>query len=246
MNTRKVFSYCKKHPFAPAGFFIFPILALVISMEFYLPSNQPEGYKSFIVALEFAKTPTEIQNLFSGLSQNTIQNIDKANYIDFGFMLAYCLFLGLMFQKASSVFKRRWLLWGVFLSFVIFLADFSENLVLLNITKIYRLETGTDSLLPVLKNLRLFTWLKWGGLALTFVLFFFGMKKNTGLSKFIGAALLLPFPLAFWAFTHNPAVETGFVFSVFGAFAALFVFAFWETGGAISFKGTPFRGESRI
>lgn len=218
-------NYLKNHPFAPAGFFIFPVLALVISMEFYFPSNPPDGYKSFIVAFEFAKTPVEIENLFSTLSAESIQNIDTANYIDFGFMLAYCLFLGLMFQKAASVFNRSWLRWGVLISAVIFLADFSENLVLLNITKIYRLETGTDTLLPVLKNLRLFTWLKWGGLAVAFALFFFGMKNNTGLSKFVGAALLLPFPLAFWALTHNPATETGFVFSMFGAFTALFVFA---------------------
>lgn len=239
-------NYFSKHPFAPAGLIIFPILALVISMEFYLPSNPPEGYKSFIVAFEFTKMPVEIENLFSGLSQNAIQNIDTANYIDFGFMLAYTLFLGLMFQKAASVFKRRWLLWGVLLSAVIFLADFAENIMLLNITKIYQLETGTETLLPVLKNLHLFTWLKWGGLALAFMLFFFGMKKDTGLAKFTGAALFLPFPLALWALTHNPVAETWFVFSVFGAFAVLFVFAFWETGGTISFKGTPFRGESRI
>jgi hypothetical protein len=225
-------NYFSKYPFAPTGLFIFPILTLVICMEIYLPSDAPEGYKSFIVAFEFAKTPVEIQNLFADLSPETIKNIDKANYIDFGFMLAYSLFLGLMFKKAAFVFKRRWLLWGVLLSALIFLADFTENILLLNITKIYRQQTELQILAPVLANLHLVTWLKWGGLTVAFLLFFFGMKKDTGLSKFTGAALLLPFPLAFWALTHNPVAETWFVFAVFGAFAGMFVYAFWETGGA--------------
>ena len=218
--------YFNKHPFAPTGLFIFPILVLVFFMEFYLPSDAPEGYKSFIVAFEFAKTPLEIQTLFTGLSSETIKNIDKANYIDFGFMLAYSLFLGLIFKKAAKVFKKRWLFLGIFLSAFIFLADFTENIFLLNITKIYLSGSEIEILISILKILHLVTWLKWGGLAMAFVLFFFGMKKNTGLAKFTGAALLLPFPLAFWALTHNPVAETWFVFSVFGAFAALFVFAF--------------------
>lgn len=226
-NVQKfVRKYFKNHPFSPTGLFIFPILVLAFFMEFYLPSDTPEGYKSFIVAFEFAKTPAEIHGLFSGLTPESIQNIDMANYIDFGFMLAYSLFLGLMFRKAAFVFKRRWLLWGVLLSVFIFVADFAENIMLLNITKIYRMGNGTETLIPVLKNLQLFTWLKWGGLAITFVLFFFGMKKNTGLAKFTAAALVLPFPLAFWALGHNPIAETWFVFSVFGAFTALFVIAF--------------------
>jgi hypothetical protein len=218
--------YFNKHPFAPTGLFISPILVLVFFMEFYLPSDAPEGYKSFIVAFEFAKTPLEIQTLFTGLSSETIKNIDKANYIDFGFMLAYSLFLGLIFKKAAKVFKKRWLFLGIFLSAFIFLADFTENIFLLNITKIYLSGSEIEILISILKILHLVTWLKWGGLAMAFVLFFFGMKKNTGLAKFTGAALLLPFPLAFWALTHNPVAETWFVFSVFGAFAALFVFAF--------------------
>lgn len=239
-------NYFSKYPFAQTGLFILPILTLVICMEFYLPSDPPEGYKSFIVAFEFAKTPAEIRTLFEGLSPQTIDNIDKANYIDFGFMLAYSLFLGLMFKKAASVFNRRWLLWGVLLSVVIFLADFTENILLLNITKIYQQQTELQILAPVLANLHLVTWLKWGGLAVAFVLFFFGMKKDTGLAKFTGGALLLPFPLAFWALSHNPVAETWFVFSVFGAFAGMFVLAFWTTGGAISAIGIPFRDESHI
>jgi hypothetical protein len=226
INSNLVKNYLLKHPFAPTGFFIFPILVLAFFMEFYLPSNAPEGYKSFIVAFEFAKTPAEIQTLFADLSPETIHNIDKANYIDFGFMLAYSLFLSLIFQKAAFVFKRRWLLWGVLLSVFIFIADFAENVVLLNITKIYRMESGSDILLPTLNNLRLFTWLKWSGLAIAFVLFFFGMKKNTGIASFTGAALLIPAILAPWAFHHNPVAETWFVFSVFGGFAALFILAF--------------------
>jgi hypothetical protein len=222
----QVKNYFSKYPFAPTGLYIFPILALVFFMEFYLPSGAPEGYKSFIVAFEFAKTPAEIQTLFTGLSSETLKNIDKANYIDFGFMLAYSLFLGLMFKKAASVFKRRWLLWGILLSVFIFLADFAENILLLNITKIYVSGSEIEILIPILKNLHLVTWLKWGSLAVAFVLFFFGIKKNTGLAKFTGAALLLPFPLAFWALPHNPVAETWFVFSVFGAFAGMFILAF--------------------
>jgi hypothetical protein len=100
------------------------------------------------------------------------------------------------------------------------------DIFLLNITKIYRQETDLQILAAVLAYLHLITWLKWGSLAVAFMFFFFGMKKNSGLAKFTGTALLLPFPLAFWALTHNPVAETWFVFSVFGAFAALFVFAF--------------------
>lgn len=224
-------NYFSKYPFAPTGLFIFPILALVLFMEFYLPSGAPEGYKNFIVAFEFAKTPAKIQTLFANLEPEEIKNIDIANYIDFVFMLAYSLFLGLMFKKAAKVFKKRWLILGVFLSAFIFLADFTENILLLNITKIYLSGSEIDSLIAILKNLRMVTWLKWGGLTVAFFLFFLGRKKNTGLAKFTSGALLLPFPLAIWALFHNPVAETWFVFSVFGAFAGLFVWAFWKKDG---------------
>ena len=226
--------YLKIHPFARTGLFIFPILIMVLFMEFYLPSDAPEGYKSFIVAFEFARTPAEIQTLFADLEPEEIKNIDIANYIDFGFMLAYSLFLGLLFKKSVSVFKKRWLIWGAIFSVFIFLADLAENIFLLHITRIYSSGSDIEIFTATLKNLHLATWLKWGGLSVFFILFFFGIKKNSGLAKFTSGALLLPFPLAIWALSHNPVAETWFVFSVFGAFAALFVFAFWKTGGAIS------------
>lgn len=218
--------YFKKYPFSRTGLFILPILILVLFMNFYLPSDAPQGYKSLIVAFEFARTPSEIQVLFADLEPEKLKNIDKVNYIDFGFMLAYSLFLGLMFKKAASVFKKNWLIWGVFLSAFILLADFIENIFLLNITKIYLSGSEIEILTPILKNLHLATWLKWGGLSVAFLLFFIGLRKNTGLTKFTGGVLLLPLPLAIWALSHEPVAETWFVFSVFGAFSALFVFTF--------------------
>ena len=116
--------YFKKHPFAITGLFAIPLLVFIGLMGDYFPLKTPEGYQSFIVAFEFAQTIQDINVLFSSLSEIEIQKIDIGNYIDFGFMLTYSLFLISLFKKASKEFNKKWLAAGILLAVIALFSHF--------------------------------------------------------------------------------------------------------------------------
>jgi len=173
--------YFKTYPFAKIGLLAIPLLAFIFLMDNYFPKTAPAGFQSFIIAFEFAQTPADIFLLFKNISPQTIINIDLGNYFDFGFMLTYSIFLGLMFRKATLIFKKKWLLIGIPLTIIILGSDVVENIFLLEITKIYSLHINELVLLPLLQKLHFITWLKWGTLSLAFLLFAVELFKRSWL-----------------------------------------------------------------
>lgn len=219
-------NYFKTHPFAKSGLLAIPIVALTVLMENYFPEFKPEGYPNFIVAFEFAKSLQDLNLLFSSLSPIEIEKIDAGNYLDFGFMVFYCLFLLLFFKKAYKIFGSRFLLAGIPLVLLILAADFYENILLLKITDTYAKNGIVASLLPVLNQLQIITWIKWGGLALAFFLLFFALIRGKSLSKTAAVFCLLPLINGILYWVSPVFTITGFTLSVFGAFAVLFIYSF--------------------
>ncbi len=197
-------------------------------MEHYFPKTAPEGFKSFIVAFEFARTPEQINILLKDFSPEVIKNIDIGNYFDFAFMLSYSLFLFLFFRTAARVFNKKWLYAEMFISIIVLLADFSENLCLLNITGLYTAGTNHSELIPVLKLLHIFTWIKWTGLTVVFALFSANLFGRNILLSSKGIVLILPSVLFFWASTNDAMGISNFTLSVIIAFLLLLFFSFWH------------------
>ncbi|MGM0621827.1 MAG: hypothetical protein ACQETJ_12325 [Bacteroidota bacterium] len=219
-------NYFKTHPYAKAGLLAIPIILLMVAMENFFPDFSPDGFPNFIVAFEFANTLQDLNLLLSSLSPMEMEKIDKGNYIDFGFMITYCLFLFLFFRKAYKIHGSRFLLAGIPLSIVILAADFYENIFLLKITDIYTKNGIITELQQVLNQLQIVTWIKWEGLALAFFLLFFIFIRGKNLSKIAAVFCLLPLiqGILFWV---SPVFTiTGFTLSVFGAFSVLFVYSF--------------------
>ncbi len=218
-------NYTTTHPFSNLAWLAVPLLLLMVIMGRFFPATAPDGFDSFIIAFEFAKTPEDIQSLFGGLTQEQIQQTDTGNYIDFAFMLTYCLFLFFFTKKAAVLFQKKFLWMGISLILVILGADFLENLKLLSITEIYSQQKNTAPLNPLLHQLHVITWIKWGGLAALFVLLFFGLEKYRMWHWIAMAILWFPVATGFWAFGNQPHALNVFTLSVFTSFGALLVYS---------------------
>ncbi len=220
-------NYLKTHPFAGIGILAIPMLLYTISMEILFPKSHPEGYQSFIIAFEFARTTAQIHNLFSGFGEDVFRNINSGNYIDFGFLLTYGLFLVLFFYKAAKVFDKKYLFAGIPISVVVILADIFENIYLLKITGIYTPLVADSVLTPLLNKLYIATWIKWGGLALIFALFSVRSMGMRILSRFEGVVFIIPAVFSLWAVSNNPMGVTRFTLSIILAFFLLIFYSLY-------------------
>jgi hypothetical protein len=219
-------SYFKSHPYAKIGLLAIPGIVLTFLMENYFPEFRPEGYPNFIVAFEFANSHKDLNLLLSPLAPAEIKSIDTGNYIDFIFMIIYSLFLLLFFRKAYKIHSNRFLLAGIPLSILILAADFYENILLLEITDTYSKNGIVVGLQPILDQLQIVTWVKWGGLAIAFFLLFFILIRKNTFSKIAAVSCLLPLIQGVLFWIAPLFTITGFTLSVFGAFAVLFFYSF--------------------
>lgn len=219
-------NYFKNHPFAKGGFLAIPLIAFVVLMGNYTPQKDSAGFDNFIIAFEFAQTEDEVDTLFINLPPETIKNIDTGIYLDFGFMITYSFFLALFFAKSVRIFNMKWLLAGIPLSVFIFFGDFFENLLLLKITQIYYTRLNKIALVSILEKLHIITWVKWGGLALVFMMISIVLFKGNWLSKLGALACLLPLLFSIVALNNSPAVISIFTQTIFASFAVLVFYSF--------------------
>ena len=120
----------------------------------------PDGFITPVMAFEFAESAAEVTTLFE--PEGSAAAMDRVNRWDFLFMTLYSLFL-VTFALAAALDSGQFTLWfAAALAPLILLADVMENVQLLNLTAQLSLGGGME---PALARLHLFTWLKWGGLA---------------------------------------------------------------------------------
>jgi hypothetical protein len=218
--------YFKTHPYAKIGLLVIPLVVFTVLMGFYFPEFKPEGYPNFIVAFEFAKSLKELNLLLSPLSPVEIEKVDIGNYIDFGYMVIYSLFLLLFFRKAWKIYGNRFLFAGIPLSILILAGDFYENILLLEITNTYSKNGIVTSLQPLLDQLHLATWIKWGGLTVAFFMLFFVFIRGKFLSKIAAVFCLLPIIEAILLWITPLFSISDFTLSVFAVFTVLIVYSF--------------------
>lgn len=219
--------YLRTHPFSKIGLTsVVFILFFMILMNITFPNKPIEGYGSFIIAFEFARSVSDIQLVLNGLTLAEIKNTDLGNYFDFGFMLSYSCFLVLMFLKFSKVFQQRRILFGVILVATVLFSDFFENRILLQITSVFTKHENLNLMLPLLEKLNLITCTKWSSLAVLFVLFASRLLRLNFFYKILGVVCLLPTLFGILATNQHPANIGLFTSSIFGAFGVLFLFSF--------------------
>ena len=195
-------------------------------MGLFFPKEVSGEFQSFIIAIEFAKTPDDLNKLFQHLNSTLIQKIDIGNYIDFGFMTIYSLLLVLSLLQFSKILNIKFLRFGIVLPLIALAGDFAENIVLLRLTDNYLKAAENSIILANLKLLNIFTWSKWILLSMTFFILYSVFFKMKWYYKNVGIIFLFPL-LFFIADTQRtPTTLSIFTNSIFLAFTFLIIYLF--------------------
>ncbi len=215
--------------FRNSGLLGIAVIAMSVVLMLISPSKKPEmpeGFFTPIIAFEFMQTPQEVQQLFgppdSSEREDMVWKMTVKNWIDFLYMLLYASFSGLFCVTFARHTHSKILCSGAMLAIVVLLADFLENLQLLGIMA--KLPTGQFE--QELRLLHLFTWLKWGGLALMFVLLAPYLLQGTLFSKIIGGWGIAAAILAVAAYLHRSVLTEIFCLAVALMFVLLIVWCF--------------------
>jgi hypothetical protein len=157
----------------------------------------PAGFIAPVMAFEFAASPDEVSELFA--PTGSAAAMDRVNRWDFLYMALYSGFLCVFALAYARQTGQRFFYIPAALALFIWFADAMENVQLLAITRVL----GEDDvspilgeLLPLLNRLRLFTWLKWSGLAVYFLLLIPYFRSLSGRWRWVGVAGILPALLA--------------------------------------------------
>lgn len=186
----------------------------------------PPGFVTPIMAFEFAADPAEVGHLFS--VAGAAAAMDRVNRWDFLYMALYNGFLIAFALACARHTGNRFYYVVAALPLLIWFADALENVQLLAITGVLAADTVEPilgQLLPLLDRLRLFTWLKWGGLALYFVLLWPYFRRSTGWARWIGIAGLLPALLAVAALSSRGLANELMALAIGVMFLLLTVYA---------------------
>ncbi len=188
----------------------------------------PPGFVTPVMAFEFAADPAEVGHLFSVMGAAAA--MDRVNRWDFLYMALYNGFLIAFALACARRTGNRYYYVVAALPLLIWLADALENVQLLAITGLLAgdaVEPVMGQMLPLLDRLRLFTWLKWGGLALYFVLLWPYFRGRAGWARWIGIVGLLPALLAVAALISRGLANELMVLAIGLLFLLLTVYA-WK------------------
>lgn len=214
-------------PYLLVGLFIFPLLVGVYLISFFSPdaSLAPTPYSSSIIAFEFATNYNELKQVFDPLSQQEISNLDKVNFVDFGFMICYSLFLFCFLFVSKKIDAQHLFRLGSIIIGVIYLSDVIETLTLLNISNLYQNQALATEFETSLTVLYYSTWLKWSFLAICLGIFgYILIKRKQIVSIVFGILLMIPLLLCGAGFFGGQQLKDIFATSIFGGFACLLLY----------------------
>jgi len=163
------------------------IILLIVLLGIF-PSGAPglpNGFKTPIVAFEFARTPEDIRAIFditpAEAREAYIEKMDRGNRLDFVFMAVYSLFLFLFSVKCHEAGRNKILLMGALFSITALAGDIIENIQLLGITENIAVGTFQEHL----HLLHFFTWIKWMSICLVFAVLSLYFYRGTVFSKIL-------------------------------------------------------------
>jgi len=185
----------------------------------------PAGFITPVLAYEFATTDADVAALFAPVGQPAGETVraamDRVNRLDFLYIVFYGGFLTTFALVCARATRQPVFLLAAALAPLIMLADVLENVQLLAITA----RLGTTDIAVQLARLRWFTWLKWGGLALWFLLLRPYFLARGGFGRAIALASLLPLVLGVVAFLWPGLASELFALAVGLLFILLTVYA---------------------
>ncbi|MFN2151762.1 MAG: hypothetical protein ACK2T5_09220, partial [Anaerolineales bacterium] len=199
----------RKRPFLIPGLIGIAVIFVSVINLMVFPQTLPgqiEGIRSPIIAFEFAETVAEINTLFGSAGSperaNMVRQMNQGNTLDYLYMLLYSGFLFSFSWTAAKQSGKKWLYLGAVLAVLALLGDALENVQLLTITA--NLESGDFG--DALARLHWLTWLKWGSLALYFLVMTRWFLENGRYAKLIAITGILTFLLGLASFMQRGAI----------------------------------------
>ncbi len=219
----------RKRPFIMPGLIGIAVIVVSVISLFIFPQTSPgqiEGFRSPIIAFEFAQTVDEINILFGPNSSpeqaDMVRKMDQGNTLDYLYMLLYSGFLFSFALVSVKQSGKKWLYLGAVLAVLALVGDAVENVQLLTITA--NLQSG--DFLEALARLHWFTWLKWGSLALYFLVMSVWFWGNGRFGKLISVIGILAFLLGLISFIQRGPTTELFTLAVALMFLLMIIFCF--------------------
>ncbi len=215
-------------PFFKSG--IIGILLIITSLILLkvFPSQAPklpDGFFTPILAFEFAISRQEVENLFgepqSEYRESMVAAMDLGNRLDYAYMILYSSFLFGFSITCARLNRNRRYYFAALVSILVLIGDAMENVQLFGITR--KLAEGEFEM--ELQLLFYFTWLKWGGLALIFLIllpYFFNGSLTAKLIALIGLTTVV---LGILAFINRSILNEMYAISVGAMFLVMIIYA---------------------
>jgi len=217
----------KNRPFLKAGYIGLLVIVMSMILVTIFPSKaskMPQGFFTPIIAFEFIETKAEVFQLFAStdgtIRQTMVDAMDLGNQLDFIYMFLYSLFLLMFCLKCAEISSKKYYYIGAVIAVAVLSADALENIQLLGITA--NLETGNFK--QYLAWLHLFTWMKWGGIAVIFLVLFFWFIKGGIFSKIIGITGAWSFASGLLAFLSRSVLNELFGLTVALMFIMMIIY----------------------
>lgn len=218
-------------PFKNVGWLGIAVALTSVLLMLVLPAKSgpmPRGFITPVIAFEFIETPAEVETLFSGPDAGAIiAAMDLGNRIDFVYMILYSGFLFWFAWTAYRLSGIRMLYVVMLLSVVVLLGDLLENIQLLSITGKLRSESYQSAEIQgELGLLQIFTWQKWGGLALSFLCLIPYWIHGSRFAISIAFASIVTAALGMAAFVYRSLLNEVFAIAVALMFMLMIVYCF--------------------
>lgn len=211
------------------GFLGLLVIGMSIVLLIVFPSKAPwmmDGFSTPIIAFEFVQSQSEVYRLF-GLTDSPdqlsmIKAMDFGNRLDYIYMVLYTSFLFFFSFVCAKNTGQKCYYAGSMLSFVILVADALENIQLLRITaKFASQDFGKE-----LSLLHCFTWIKWGGITVVFLILAPYFFKGRSYSKVIATIGISSFILSILAYLNRSVLNELLGLSVALMFPMMIVYSF--------------------
>jgi hypothetical protein len=223
-------------PFRKVGFLGLIVVGMSLFLGTVFPGKAPwmmDGFSTPIIAFEFVQSKDEVNRLF-GLANpseqqsgqqsasSMIKAMDSGNRLDYVYMVLYASFLFFFSLICTRITGQKLYYAASVIAVFILFADGFENIQLLSITsKINNLDFGKE-----LTALHWFTWIKWGGISIVFLILAPYFLKGRLYSKLIAGAGLLSFSISVLAYFNRSVLNELMGLSVALMFVMMIVYCF--------------------
>jgi len=216
-------------PFLKIGFLGLLVIGMSSVLMTVFPSKAPwmmDGFFTPVIAFEFVQSQSEVRKLF-GLPDapdqfSMVRAMDFGNKLDYIYMALYASFLFFFSIVCAKITGQKYYYAASFLSVVILIADAVENIQLLQITaKIIHQDFAKELCL-----LHWFTWIKWGGITVVFLILSPYFFKGRIYSKFIAVTGISCLILSVFTYFNRSVLNEMMGQSIALMFVMMIVYSF--------------------